>query len=81
MAINEPRAFDGDPTRGAGPNKITEAVEPDLNAPPDAQRNEDPKSGAPDPARGGCMRFGWGCLPLMGFLSLLPIGLLYQLSA
>jgi len=29
-----------DPTRGAGPDKVTEAVSPDLDAPPHAQENE-----------------------------------------
>lgn len=32
--------------------------------------------GAPDPERGGCMRLGWGCLPLMAAVALLPAGLL-----
>lgn len=34
-------------------------------------------AGAPDPERGGCMRLGWGCLPLIGAVALLPAGLLF----
>lgn len=29
-------------------------------------------AGAPDPERGGCMRFGWGCLPMIAAIGLLP---------
>jgi hypothetical protein len=36
----------------------------------------DSHAGAPDPERGGCMRLGWGCLPLIGVAALLPAGLL-----
>jgi hypothetical protein len=32
-------------------------------------------AGAPDPERGGCMRLGWGCLPVIGLLTVLPAGL------
>jgi hypothetical protein len=62
VAINNPG---GDPTRGTGPDKVTVAVEPDLDAPPHAQDNEPADSNAADPGRGGCLRLGWGCLPAL----------------
>lgn len=74
MAINDP---DGDPTRGTGPDKVTEMVPADLDAPPNASANEPSGSGTADPARGGCLKFGWGCLPvLLGFM-LIPAGLFF----
>jgi hypothetical protein len=65
-----------DPTRGTGPDKATEAATPDLNAPPNAQTSEPDGSSEADPAGGGCMRFGWGCLPVLGGVMILP-ALLY----
>ncbi|HEX8511732.1 MAG TPA: hypothetical protein VF688_01355 [Allosphingosinicella sp.] len=74
MAVNDPG---GDPTRGTGPDKVTEMAPPGLDAPPNAQDGEPSGSGAADPARGGCLKFGWGCLPvLLGFM-LIPAGLFF----
>ena len=73
MAINEPR----DPTRGTGRDKMTEVREPGLDAPPHALDSEPSDSGAGDPARGGCMKLGWGCLPVLVGAMLLPAGLLF----
>ena len=75
MAINDPSA--GDPTRGTGPDKITEMAEPGLEAAPGALANEGGGSATPDPARGGCLKFGWGCLPLLAGVMLLPAGLFF----
>lgn len=34
---------------------------------------DDDSAGRPDPAGGGCMRLGWGCLPvLVGGMVLVP---------
>ena len=72
MATNDPGA--GDPTRGSGPDKVTQAVDPDLDAAPDSQANEPKGSNAADPAKGGCMGFGWGCLPVVAaFLAVPPV--------
>lgn len=71
MAIIDP----GDPSRGAGPEKVTEASAPGMDAPPHAQENEVPGSGAADPARGGCLKLGWGRLPVVAGLFLIPAGL------
>lgn len=72
MAVNDPS---GDPTRGTGADKVTEMVSPGLDAPPHAQDTEPSGSATADPARGGCLKFGWGCLPvLLGFM-LIPAGL------
>lgn len=66
-----------DPTRGTGPDKVTEMSPAGLEAPPDALHSEPPGSIMPDPARGGCLKFGWGCLPvLLGFI-LVPAGLFF----
>jgi hypothetical protein len=70
-------AISEDPTRGTGPDKGTEAQAPGLDAPPHAQENEQPGDGAADPTRGGCMKLGWGCLPVLGGLMLLPAGLFF----
>jgi hypothetical protein len=40
---------------------------------PDAASESD--AGIADPERGGCLRLGWGCLPLVGGVALLPAGL------
>ena len=75
MAIDE---RSNDPTRGTGPEKVTQAADPGLEAGPYAGDSENPSTNAPDPARGGCMRFGWGCLPVLaGIALLLPAGLLF----
>lgn len=76
MAINDPDPPAADPTRGTGHDKVTQAVEPDLEASPNAQANEAPGSNAADSARGGCMGYGWGCLPVTASLLLIPAGLL-----
>lgn len=74
MAISDP---EGDPARGTGPDKVTEMAPPGLDAPPNAQDDEASGSGAADPARGGCLKMGWGCLPaLLGFM-LIPAGLFF----
>ncbi len=75
MAIND--GGSGDPTRGSGPEKVTEAQAPGLDAPPHAQDQEPAGAGAADPARGGCMKLGWGCLPLVAGAMLLPAGLFF----
>ncbi len=72
MAINE-----YDPARGTGDEKVTEAVSPGLDAPPGAQNAEPPGSAHPDPTRGGCLKFGWGCLPVAVGIVLLPTGLFF----
>jgi hypothetical protein len=77
VAINEPNGRGSSRTRGTGAEKETVAVDPDLDAPPHAADAEASGSNAPDPARGGCMRLGWGCLPVAGFLMALPSGLLF----
>lgn len=77
MAINEPGGNSADPTRGSGRDKITESVSPDLNAAPGALDNEAGQSGTPDPARGGCLKFGWGCLPVLLGVMMIPAGLFF----
>ena len=72
MAINS-----GDPTRGSGPDKQTQAEDPNLDAPPNAFANESDSSATPDPSRGGCLKFGWGCLPVMASLMLIPVYWMY----
>jgi hypothetical protein len=66
-----------DPSRGTGPEKITDAVNPDLEAPPSAQTSETSNTSQADPGAGGCMRFGWGCLPVLAGAVLIPANLLY----
>jgi len=34
-------------------------------------------AGAPDPAGGGCFRLGWGCLPVLAGVMILPGWLLF----
>lgn len=67
-----------DSTRGTGADKETQ-VEPEaLEAGPDSFNQEPGGSAAPDAARGGCMRFGWGCLPiLIGVVLAVPAGWLF----
>lgn len=71
MATNN-RGGTSDSTRGSGPEKLTEAVTPDYEASPHASDTEPSDSNEPDPARGGCMRFGWGCLPVVAGVLMLP---------
>lgn len=77
MAINDPSANGSDPTRGTGADKVTEMQSPGLDAPPHAQDGEPSNSGATDPARGGCLKFGWGCLPVLAAAMLIPAGLFF----
>lgn len=70
-------AASDDPTRGTGADKMTEAGPKGYEAPPGANANEPAGSGMPDPARGGCLKFGWGCLPVLAGLALLPAGWLF----
>ena len=65
-----------DTARGTGSDKVTEAVSPDFDASPHAQENKPTNSSEPDPAAGGCMRFGWGCLPVLIGAVAHPAGLL-----
>ncbi len=67
----------GDPTHGTGADKTTEAHAPDFDAPPGENANESPGSATPDPARGGCLKLGWGCLPILGGLMLIPAAFFY----
>ncbi|HEX8527522.1 hypothetical protein [Allosphingosinicella sp.] len=77
MASDDRGGVGSDPTRGTGPGKVTEMRPAELDAPPHALDNEPSGSGMPDPARGGCLKFGWGCLPvLLGFV-LIPAGLFF----
>ncbi len=73
VAINDPGSTD--PTRGTGPDKVTQAAPPDLEADPLASQTEGQGSNMPDPARGGCMRFGWGCLPVLVIFAMPVTGL------
>ena len=66
-----------DPTRGSGDEKITEAAEPGFDEPPGAYDNEPSDSNAADPARGGCLKLGWGCLPALMIVGVMPAGLLF----
>ncbi len=75
MAINS--SGGGDPTRGTGPDKVTVAVDADPNAPPHALDTEPADSNAADPARGGCLRLGWGCLPVLALVVTSPSILLF----
>ena len=64
-----------DRSRGSGPEKVTELVTPDLESPADSQKNEPAGGVEPDPAGGGCMKYGWGCLPVVAIVLMLPAGL------
>ena len=61
-----------DKTRGTGPDKTTEAAEPRLDAGPAARGNEAEGSSTPDSARGGCLKLGWGCLPVLIAVAAVP---------
>ena len=75
VAISEPGG--SDPTRGSGTDKVTQAAPPDLEAPPLASQTEAQDSNMPDPARGGCGRFGWGCLPMLVIMAMPVTGLFF----
>jgi hypothetical protein len=62
-----------DPTRGTGPDKETVAAGAGLDAPPDALKTEPSTSNEPDPAQGGCMKLGWGCLPVIAVFLAAPV--------
>jgi hypothetical protein len=66
-----------DPARGSGPEKVTTAAQSDPEAPPGALAKEPADSKMPDPGGGGCMKYGWGCLPVVAVVAALPAGLLY----
>jgi hypothetical protein len=70
-------AINDDPTRGTGADKVTEAAAPDADSSPGAGANEASGSATPDPARGGCLKFGWGCLPVLLGVMLIPAGLFF----
>lgn len=76
MAINKSPGDGSDPTRGSGNEKITEAVPPGSDAPPSALDNEPNDSDAADAGGGGCLKFGWGCLPALLIVIVMPTGLL-----
>lgn len=65
----------GGPDRGTGPDKETTAGPEGLEAPLGSQNTEPSGSNAADPAKGGCMKFGWGCLPVLAAVGALPYGL------
>ena len=75
MAVNEPGG--GDPARGTGPDKVTEMRPAGLDAPPNALDTAPAGSAEADPARGGCLKLGWGCLPVLLGFALLPAGLFF----
>jgi hypothetical protein len=76
MASNGPNGGN-DPTRGTGPDKVTQMEPPGLDSPPRGHENEAAGSGAADPGRGGCLKLGWGCLPVLAVAMLVPAGLLF----
>ncbi|HYG48298.1 MAG TPA: hypothetical protein VD846_10205 [Allosphingosinicella sp.] len=41
------------------------------------QDGEPAGSGTPDPARGGCLKLGWGCLPILPAVMLVPAGMFF----
>jgi len=59
-----------DPTRGSGPDKVTEVASAETTG--DGPLNEPEGSSTPDPARGGCLKFGWGCLPVLAAVAIIP---------
>jgi hypothetical protein len=61
-----------DPTRGTGPEKETVATPSGLDAEPGALKTEPPGSNEPDPAQGGCLKMGWGCLPVVALFLVSP---------
>jgi hypothetical protein len=77
VTIETTNGSGSDPTRGTGPDKVTVARPAGLDAPPGALDNEPQGSSTPDPARGGCLKLGWGCLPVVAGLLLVPAGLFF----
>lgn len=76
--IDETNGNSSDPTRGAGSDKETQAEPTGFEAPPGAFDQESAGSATPDAARGGCLKFGWGCLPIVaGLIVAIPAGLFY----
>jgi hypothetical protein len=65
----------------------------DQQQPREPEASEEPRSGSPnvatndddgaesvgraDPGGGGCLKFGWGCLPLLAAVLLLPPWLMF----
>ena len=76
MAIDKPGQGSSDPTRGSGGDKVTEGTDPDLDGGNGASDNEPAGSATPDPAHGGCLKLGWGCIPVLMLFVLVPPGLL-----
>ena len=74
MAINS--GGDADPSRGSGAQKVTTAAASDPEAAPGALANEPADSNVPDPGGGGCLKFGWGCLPVLAVVVATPASLL-----
>jgi hypothetical protein len=62
-----------DPTRGTGPEKETVTAGPEAESTGRASGDQAGASGE-DPSRGGCLRLGWGCLPVSMGLAMLPLG-------
>ena len=70
MVINN-----SDPTRGSGPDKVTEVASAETTR---AEALKEPEgSSTPDPARGGCLKFGWGCLPVLAGVAIIPVQLFF----
>jgi hypothetical protein len=70
-------ATNNDPTRGTGADKRTEARATATDGPASGGENEPSDSATPDPAKGGCLKLGWGCLPVLAGLLLVPVGLIF----
>ena len=75
MAIDKPGQSSRDPTRGSGGDKETAATDANLDA-GGGSDNEPAGSATPDPAHGGCLKLGWGCIPVL-LVILIPPGLLF----
>ena len=67
---------DADPSRGSGAEKVTTAAASDPEAAPGELANEPADSNVPDAGRGGCLKFGWGCLPVLAVVLAMPASLL-----
>jgi hypothetical protein len=77
VAINDPNANGSGPGSGTGSGQGTEERPPGLDAPPHAQDEQVSGAAAADPGRGGCLKLGWGCLPVLALAAFLPAGLLF----
>jgi hypothetical protein len=62
-----------DPARGTGPDKETVAAPRGLDEAPGALKTEPSGSNEPDPAQGGCLKLGWGCLPAVALFLAAPV--------